>query len=75
MNIQTLSRSVLDSNVKVVGDVEVLPGRMVVARVDPDGTSVGRVVSKVDAEYLIAGSIDNLDLGSTKVIVELLNVR
>lgn len=59
---------------EIVSDVEVLSGCIVDARVNPDDASVGWVISKVDAGYLIGGSVHDLDLGSAKVVVEELGV-
>ena len=74
LNIHTLSRSVLDGNMMVVGDVEPLSRSVVVTGGDGDASTIGRVASEVDAEYLIAGSIEHLDFGSAKVVVEQLGV-
>lgn len=75
LNIHALSRSVIDSDVKVISDVKVLSGCVVNTGCDRDASAVGRVVSKVDAEFLTGGGVDYPDLGSTEVVVEQLNIR
>jgi hypothetical protein len=70
LNIQALSRSILHGDVKVVGDEQLLAGSVVVARFDRDASTVGRIVSKVDAGNLAGGGVENPDLGGTEVIVE-----
>lgn len=70
LNIHALSWSVFDSDVKVVGNVEVLPRGVVVTGRDRDASAGGGVVSKVHTEHFIVSSVDHLDLGSAEVVVE-----
>ena len=74
LNIQTLPRTILDSNVKVVGNEEVLSGSIIDTRVDSDDVSVGRVVAEVHARRGVGSCVDDSNLGGTKVVVEELSI-
>lgn len=74
LNIQALPRTILDSNVKVVGNEEVLSGSIIDTRVDSDDASVGRVVAEVHARCGVGSCVDDPDLGGTKVVVEELSI-
>lgn len=60
---------------EIVSDEQVLAGCMVDTGADPNDASVGGFVSKVDAGYLIGAAVEDLDLGSTEVVIEELGVR
>jgi hypothetical protein len=61
--------------VKVVGDVQLLAGSIVVAGSDGDSSVVTGIVAEIDAENFVAGGVLDLDLCSSEVVVEQLNVR
>ena len=73
-NIQALTRSVLDSDVKIVSDEKFLARRVVRTSVDSDATSIGRVIAEVDTSNLTGVGIEYLDLSGTEVVVEKLKI-